>query len=387
MIRTMVAYTKEIDDVEYAVEEMLGQLDLSNLLSETVGIAYCFVDYNETDVVRSVCEKLPFPVIGATTIASAVNESDSPMIFALLVLTSDDVKFRVCLTEPLVDDNEDVLRKAYLDGAEGIEEPPALILTFFPLLVPTSGDFLAETLSRIVPGVPLFGTVCVTLDENYSGSRIIVNGVFFKDIAAYILVYGPIQPRFFLGNLYEEKVLKDKGVVTGVNKNTLISVNDIPAKDYLLQMGLSADPSGNLLLPELFPLVLDLNDGTAPVLRAMLRSRKDGGVDLAGRTKVGSSLSVSSIDVREVEIVTERTMESIQKSGNYDCILLHSCAARFFVAMEKDDELELKVIRKYLDGEAPFIISYSAGEICPVKNKDGDYISRMHNYAIIACVF
>ncbi|MDR1166863.1 MAG: FIST C-terminal domain-containing protein [Deltaproteobacteria bacterium] len=388
MIKTMVAYTKEIDDIDFAVEEMLGQLDLDSLLAETVGIAYCFADFVETDVVRAVCEKLPFRVIGATTIATAVNESDSPMIFGLLVLTSDDVKFRVCVTEELREEgSEEIIRRAYEKASEGMEERPVLLLSYFPLLSPTSGDFLVNTFSAIAPGIPMFGTLCVTLGDNFVSSRVIVDGIFHKSVAAMILVYGDVKPRFYLGNLYEEKLMKDKAVVTGVRGFALQTLNDTPARDVLTQMGLSTDSQGELLMPELFPLVVDFNDGTPPILRAMLKSFPDGTVNLAGEIPAGATLSVSSIDVREVQTVTERTLEAIEKEEHYDCALLHSCAARFYVAMEIDDELELKAIRKHLNDGASFIISYSAGEICPVKGRDNTFTNRMHNYAIIACVF
>jgi hypothetical protein len=89
-----------------------------------------------------------------------------------------------------------------------------------------------------------------------------------------------------------------------------------------------------------------------------------------------------------VRIATEKSLQALTESnvGAYDCVLLHSCAARYFVAMDLDPELELKAIKSSLNKTANFIISYSAGEIYP-NIMNGKVNNRLHNYAFIICVF
>ncbi|MDR2459453.1 MAG: FIST C-terminal domain-containing protein [Deltaproteobacteria bacterium] len=388
MIKTLVAYTKEIDDPEFAIGDIQEQLNFDELLKNTVGIIYCVPDFIDTKVLKAITEILPFPTIGATTVAAAVNNSDSPLILAILVMTSDDVDFKLATTGDLTG-NEDDIVNSLKEATQGMEGLPKLCLTFFPLQSVASGDWLVNTYSKYLPEVPLFGTMCVSMEDNFKRSLIVIDGEFYKERSGVILVYGPIEPKFFIGTISEDKYLKSKGIITKVSNKgaTINTINDTPATQYLHEMGLSCDEAGQLIMPELFPLVIDFNDGTNPILRAMLSGQKGGDLVLAGEVAEGAILSVSSIDPTDVRLATEKTLKAVAKSGACDCILLHSCLARYYVAMELDPDLELNVIRQFIDEDTHFIISYSGGEICPVPGKNNVTKNRMHNYTFIACTF
>jgi hypothetical protein len=304
-----------------------------------------------------------------------------------MVLTSDTVNFGVGSTEPMVRENSRTLRQAYEDAAAGLSGKPSLILSYLPLCVPISGDWLIKTLSSVAPGVPIFGTMAVDSTATFEKSEVIFKGDNFSDRCAIILLEGPINPRFFLSSISEEKLMKDKGVVTGCSGNRIISINDMPALQYMVSMGLALDENGAILRPDMFPLVADFNDGSAPILRAMIGSTPEGYVSLAGEVTVGTTLSVSMIDLLEVEQSMQKTLSEISAQTDFDCILLHSCAARYYVAMEKDEDLELNVTRQILDDKGPFFFSYSGGEICPVNWQSGKFVNRLHNFTFVGCIF
>jgi hypothetical protein len=385
----MVAHTREIDDPDIAVKEILEQLDLDSLLTETIGIIYSVNEFIYTGVLKAVCEALKFPTVGTSTLSAAVNDSDDPLILAVLVLTSDDVKFRLCHTDK-IDGTEEQIRDAIARGTEGLSGLPALMLTVFPLLAKRSGDWVVQTYAKFLPEVPMFGTLAVCMEGvGFEFSYVVINGENHTDHSAAVLIYGDINPRFFIGTIAEDKFVKSKAVITKVKDGSIIqTVNDTNALDYLLNLGLTLSPEGKLLVPELFPLVIDYNDGTPPILRAMLANLPDGSIKLAGDVTEGSNISLSSIDPEAVRIATEKSLQALTESdlGSYDCVLLHSCAARYFVAMDLDPELELKAIRSSLNKTAKFIISYSAGEIYPTLI-NGSLTNRLHNYAFIICVF
>ena len=68
MIKSFVATTREVDDVQAAVAEITAALDLEkNLLKNSLGVISCFSDFEETGVLKAICDSLPFDCIGSTT--------------------------------------------------------------------------------------------------------------------------------------------------------------------------------------------------------------------------------------------------------------------------------------------------------------------------------
>ncbi|MDR1039097.1 MAG: FIST C-terminal domain-containing protein [Deltaproteobacteria bacterium] len=388
MIKTMTAFTDEVDDVEFAAEEILGQLELDGLLKSSLGIVACSRDFMETDVFSGLCAKLPFPVTGCTSNACGVKGSGGYMApLSILVMTSDDVRFRLAYTDDINEGYPDQIRAAWQKASEGEDAAPALVLTYLPLLSPVSGGALLDELSATAKGAPIFGTMAVTEEPGYVSSRIIQDGEFQKDRMAVVLIYGDVHPRFYLGTISEEKFLKSKGIISDVRDGSiLVTVSEKPTRDFLLDLGLSADADGLILLPWLYPLAVDFNDGSTPILRAMLRTLPDGSMVLAGDVPEGATLSVSTIDAEEVGRVAQRTLETLAAVEDRSAVLIHSCAARYLVAEESDSGLELGIVRDCLDDTGGYLISFSAGEICPVPTKSGSLENRFHNFTIIACV-
>jgi hypothetical protein len=385
----MTAFTDEVDDVEYAIEEILGQLDLDGLLAESVGIVSCNHDFTETDVVRALCERLPFPVTGATTSACAVKGSKRNVApLSILVLTSDTVRFRLGLTGDLtVENHREQIRGAWEQAAEGMEGQPSLVLTFLPLLVKVSGARQLEVLSSVAGRSPIFGTMCVTEETGFVSSGILRDGEFHKGKLSIVLLYGDVHPRFFLGTISEEKFFKSKGVISEVVDGSILkAVSGKSTRDFLLGLGLSQDEEGRILIPGLFPLAVDFNDGSAPILRAMLATQPDGSMVLAGDVPVGATLSVSTIDAEEVGRVARRTLDAVAAEKGYSAVIINSCAGRYHVAEEFDNQLEIDIVRRHLDETGRYLVSFSAGEICPVPTQCGALENRFHNFTIIACV-
>ncbi|MDR1082214.1 MAG: FIST C-terminal domain-containing protein [Deltaproteobacteria bacterium] len=388
MIKTMTAFTDEVDDIEFAMDDLVGKLDLDGLLASSLGIVACNREFTETDVVKALCERLRFPVLGATTNACAVSGSEGNMApLSILIMTSDDVTFRTSLTCDLTDDYRAQIREAWKEAVAGQDTAPALVLTFLPLLSPVSGGALLDELFAVAQGTPVFGTMAVTEEAAFGSSKILYDGEFYRERMGLVLIYGDVRPRFFLGTVSEEKYLKSKGVISDVRDGSvLVGVSGKSARDFLVDLGLTADETGTLLFPWLFPVAVDFNDGSTPILRAMLSTTPDGAVTLAGDVPVGATLSVSNIDAQEVALVAQKTLAAVAEIDDRSAVLLHSCAARYHVAEAVDSELEVGIVRERLDDKGGYMISFSAGEICPVPTQSGNLENRFHNFTIIACV-
>jgi hypothetical protein len=393
MHKALIAYTEEMDDVDFAVEELMKQLDLSSLLSNSAGIVFCDPGFYFSGVYKALKAKLDFPLLGATTITAATSDSQVSQILALMILTGDDVQFSISVSDPLKSGDNSIVEKAYADAKKGMDGDPAVIMTYFPLISEYDCDEMIDCLSGIAPGIPIYGSLTSSPGtDSFTDARVLYDDEGYDDRMSLLLIYGNIKPRFFLDSFPEEKHLKDKGVITSSKLNRIITVNDIPAKDYLVKLGISADEAGNLLFPELFPLILDYHDGTPPYTRAMLTSLEDGSILTNGGVREGATLSVGSIDVSDLLVSVDKTMNTMKANkaeSDFGLAIFHSCAARYFVAFGYDTEIEIKGIKKHLTGgsEVPYIFCYSGGEICPVVSKDGTFTNRVNTYSLVACVF
>jgi hypothetical protein len=386
MIKTLTAYTSEIDDVESAVSGILKQLDAGGaLLKNSVGIVSCYAEYTGSGVLAALAEKLPFPLVGTTTAACAVPGMMGQTHLALMVLTSDDVEFETAVSGPVLTADEAPLRAAYRTAAEKHDAPPVFMISFAPLLMNISGDFFVRAFDAITGGIPNFGTLSVDHTSDYHESRVIMGGEAFPDRYAFILLYGEVRPSFFVANISEEKAFREKGVVTASAGNQLQRVNNMPVSDYLASLGILKDAEGHIIGINSFPFILDYNDDTQPIVRVMFAITPDGSAVCGGEMPVGSTLTVGKIDSAEVLNTTDKILRQVLKQKKEGGILIFSCVGRYF-AMGYESLEEMKKISDALSGGIPWHMTYSGGEIAPVSGPDGKLVNRSHNDTIVMCL-
>jgi hypothetical protein len=391
MIDMITAHTGEIDDIEAAVADLLAQIEAGKgLRKNSIGLISCFADFISSGLVKELAEKLPFEILGTTTLASENREAQGETLLILSVLTSDEIEFVTGLTGPITGEDPELLRAAYEKAAGNRGERPALMLAFAPLLMNVSGDFFAEAWGDITGNVPVFGTLAVDHNPDYHESQTILNGETFRDRLAFALVYGDIKPSFIVGGIPENKVFREKGVVTASQGNQLQEVNGVSVADYLSGLGLSKDKEGHIVGINSFPFILDYNDGTQPVIRVMFAITPEGYAVCGGKMPVGASLTVGSINAEDVLNTTGETLRIALTIGESNDtkhgMLIFSCVGRFF-AQGFDTVAEMKKVREVLGNRLPFHFFYSGTELCPVYGDDKAVFNRSHNDTIIICIF
>ncbi|MDR2071669.1 MAG: FIST C-terminal domain-containing protein [Treponema sp.] len=373
--------------MDVAVAEITGQLAGEKLLRHSVGIVSCFADFVSSGVVAALAEKLPFPLVGTTTLAAAAPGFQGEIVLILTVFTSDDVEFTVAVTGVITEEDEAPLKAAWEAAAAGKPGKPSLMLSFAPLLLNIAADFYADTWSRITGNVPNFGTLAVDHNQDYHESQTILGKEAFRDRYVFVLFYGTVEPEFYVGGLSEEKAFREKGVVTSSQGNLLKEVNGVPVADYLTSLGLEKDEKGVLKGINSFPFILDYNDGTPPVIRAMYAITPDGSAVCGGKIPEGATLTVGIINTKEVlatsSILLQKAKEKAREEGK--SILIFSCVGRYFI-QGFNPAAEMDRAREIL-GDTPFHFCYSGTELSPVIGKDGKIANRCHNDTIIICVF
>jgi hypothetical protein len=391
MIKTITIHTSEIDDSEAAVAALCGQLEKEGpLLAHSFGMVSCFADFISVGIVEELSKKLPFAIMGTTSIAGASGEASGEILLILTVFTSDDIKFVAGLTDPIGEEDISPIRAAWETVVAGRTEKPVLMLSFAPLLTNVSGDFFADAFSSVSGNVPNFGTIAVDHNADYHESMVVFNGAAYSDRYAFVLFYGKIKPLFIVGGLSEKRAFREKGVVTASTGNQLEGVNGISVADYLTSLGLQKGPDGAIMGINAHPFIVDYNDGTQPVIRVMFAITPEGHAVCGGAMPVGASIQVGVIDAGEVLSVTDETIKSAlaigRSNGIANFMLIFSCVGRYF-AQGFHPEAEMQTVREALKDNLPFHLSYSGAELCPVYEQNGNTRNRSHNDSIVICMF
>ncbi len=386
MLKAFTAFTNEIDNIEQAVSELLSQLDMEDkLLENSIGIVSCYTEYLESGVIAELSRRLPFDVLGTTTIANASRGEVGEMMLNLMVLTSDDVSFSTGLTEPILGESEEPIRAAYESAAAKLSGKADLIISFAPLLLNVGGDFFINAFDRVTGGIPNFGAITVDHNPDYGQASVIYNGEAYRDRYAFILAQGNLSPAFYIGNISEEKVFSEKGAVTASVGNQLQAVNGVSVTDYLLSIGLTKDENGTIPGINSFPIIVDYHDGTAPVARAMFALTPEGYAVCGGDIPVGAALSIGEFDPLEIQDTAKRTLQNVLEESGKSIFLMYSCIGRYF-AQGANPMVEAEGIRDLMKKAGlPYLFAYSGGELCPVYDHNGDVSNRNHNNTLIIC--
>lgn len=383
MIKTLTAYTYEIDDVDAAVAEIFERLDSSSLMKNSVGLINCFAEFIGSGVVSALCEKLPFDTVGCTTLAGACPGQIDQALLTLTVLTSDDVDFSAVMSESLVEEQDGPISEAYNRALKKLKGNPSLILAYAPLINHVGGDKIVDALDKASGDVPIFGTLALDHTQDYHLSETIYNGESSRGSLAFVLIEGAVSPKFYVTSISESKIQKQKTIITSSDGNVVKEVNGIPILKYLEALGIAKD--NEIAGANVIPFVIDYNDGTKPIARAIFATTPDGYAVCGGEMPVNSTLAIGAIDRTDVL----GTAEAIAKELSHlktNGVLLFSCMARFLV-LGGDYLAEMKTIDAALNGKAAYQICYSGGEICPMINADGKIFNRFHNDTLVVCAF
>ncbi len=384
MLKMLTAFTDEVDDSELAVQDILTQLDIPNaLLRHSAGLLFCYADFVETGVVKALCDALPFAVVGCTTLTNGVPGGAGIAALSLAVLTSDDVRFSAVMSQPLTSANLDANMREAFDRARGRRpETPALALAFAPMQLDVGSEAIAEAMFAAAGDTPVFGSVACDHTLELNTSYTFFNGKADAAAACMLLLYGDVQPRFFLKVISDEKIQKQKAIITGSEGSVLRKINGMPLMRYLEMLGVSKDNGIENI--GVVPFIVKYTDGTPPVARAIYTITPEGHAICGGKMPVGSTLAVGRLDTDDILKTAGSTVAQALTGDRPSALLMLPCMARN-MALGADFLAEMDVVRKTIGDTTPYLLAYAGGEICPDVRDDGNHINRFHNFTFIAC--
>jgi hypothetical protein len=382
MIEMKTAYTTEIDDTDAAWDELSSQIDFDGLRKNSVGVLSCHFDFVDSGDMKSLCERMKFPVAGMTTLASANKWNSDQYGFSLSVLTSDDETFQTAVTRPLSRaDYQDAVAEAYEEARAKLPGDPAFIISFFPYLRDLSEPDLLKALDHACGGIPIWGSVATGIDMSYASARTLLGGGDYEDAMVMILIHGPAVPEFASMSIPEQNIRESKTIITDSEGCVLRQVNDIPIIDYMNSIGVVLREEDSTATP----LMVDYGDGSKPAAAAIYHIGADGGLTCGAEMPKGAVFSVGEIDADGVLQTARACIDRILAMENKNGILITPCIIRYII-LAPNQSGEADLARDTFAG-APYALAYAGGEICPVRDRDGKWVNRFHNYTFSACVF
>ena len=152
-------------------------------------------------------------------------------------------------------------------------------------------------------------------------------------------------------------------------------------KDYFSSIGLLQGDGVEALSS--VPFVVNYNDGTQPIARAIYQLNSDGSAVCAGAMPEGGTLSIGRMDVDDILNTAEQSLNKLLAHEGLCGIITFPCLGRNMV-LGVDPFAEVNKVRAVIDGKLPWHLAYSGGEVCPVYSENG-IVNRFHNFTFIAC--
>jgi len=398
-MKSAVAITHEIDDLELAVKELTSQirekLDFGN---DAVGIVYCDADVEVDKLGELLHTDLGINIAGLTTTATVErNNGYNGMGILLSVMTSDDVKFSIGCTGDL--DNESFaasIKEAYREASAKIPARPELVLAFAPYIADLTSENYVEVLDEVSGGAPIFGGVA-TDHYDLQHQKTFFNGQAFTRGLVFVLLSGNVKPVFAMNHHFGAKVEK-KGVITKSSANLVQRVGDETFKDYVSSMVPVPDEELVIYHFQSTPFIMELPDyekDEQPVVRALATvDHETGAGGFLSKMPEGSTIYINEFQRNELsESCKSALSNAITRMGEnkgyeYSMLFVNTCNARHLIMADTKD-LESDILCEYLRDFPPEFNAmgfYGFGEICPTGQRaDGTAKNRFHNISFAVC--
>ena len=383
MIQMITAYTTEIDETEDALDEILGQIDPGALKKNNVGIVTCHYDFTQTGFINKLHQKLSFDIIGMTTMASANKHGQSMYALSLTVLTSDDVIFETATTGQLFpSDYREKIKAAYSNTVKKLPGQPSLIFTFFPCHREISGALMHKALSEICDGIPFWGGVSTNLKDSFECTCAFLNENTEERKISMLLMHGPVDPEFAVVSIPAQNIGKTRGIITDSDNCILKKINGIPATTYLENLGVVIQKD----VPIITPLMVYYEGTIEPVSVGIHIMYSDGSLLCGAILERNTSVAIGDLSSESILITAREGMIRLLNKNNKNGALFLPCVSRYVMLAPKHSA-EIDIIASQLkNSKLPYMMGYSGGEICPVRDENGVLQNRFHNYTFSACV-
>jgi hypothetical protein len=379
LLNVFTACTDELENFEAAYGDLKDCIERGGgLKANTAAIVTCTAEFIISGFSRYLSERLDFPFVGCSTSLTATDTGDYGAQFSMMILTSDTVRFRVGLTDPLskpegADWSEDDKRrnldksflKLYRELTQGFGALPSLAMPFLPWLRGATDQLMGRVLFGPHEGLPFFGCKSADLYQVKRDSMpyIFCNGESGLDRAALFVAEQGLKPRFFVADTLRENINRRKAIITRSKGNVLYEVNDRPVIEFLNELGLEGR---NLYVTlNTTPLVLFNRDQTSYHPRVFVDHVPEGGRIFNGDMPEGMSVGMAVLQEGAITETATSLFDKVSSLEDVKAMVFLSCMSRH-LNLGWDEFCEVRLLQEaWKDRTEPWIFAYTGGEICP----------------------
>ncbi|MBE7007576.1 MAG: hypothetical protein E7422_00240 [Ruminococcaceae bacterium] len=391
-MRSIVAYTEEIDDLDEACEELFGQVRDFPLASNTMAILFTEEDTDYPALYERLSRRWDFPVMGCTAMAMLSGEQGYCRGgISVLLLTADDCRFSVGITDELDETRyQEQIRRLYQELEAQHDSPVKLGVCYYGFPVDShelSGSGLLAVLRQAAGEMPIYGG---TASDNltFTGYRVFCNDREIKNALALALISGNVKPRFVRVNSVEHTAAFSYEI-TKAHENVVYRLGKQSFVETLREENMRVDQKNMMTAYILSPFVVTVDKGSGDKVKvARVLSTLDletGSGTFLGVMPEGAVLSIGLINrddvCRSVEKAFAEILRELSREKN-ECstLLVTSCAARF-LALMNDPAAEAQAYLGRLPEGVSLMGLYALGECCPVRGeKTGKEYNMFHNF-------
>ncbi len=383
-MRSLQAFTKEVDDIALAVSQLREGIDTSLLMSNTCGIVFCGFEPDMEELVQKLKEVFDFPFFGCTGIGVLSTEGYSQSSISLLVLTADDVSFSIGMTRDIEGpDDLCAFADTYNECAAPLCDKAKLIFTYVPWLTNVTFDDIVSLLDKESGQVPVYGGIASD-GWSFDSTYVFTNEGVSQNRGVMMVVSGNVRPIFTIEHSTTLTTNLHK-TVTKAEGTVVYELDGRPVTDFIREMGLITDKTQVILdfLGTPFLASQKTSDGDEiDTLRCLgVIDHENHSCGYIGRIDEGSELNMVLISKEDIEasvkMAFDEILEKISQSGDYaySSIFCSSCAARYcLLVADKNAE------GRAYEGRLPEGLNvqgvYIYGEFCPAKGKKN---GRLYN--------
>jgi len=393
MIKLYTSFTKEIDSPKDAIKEILEQLNPEkNMLKNTIGIIHFYHDFAKAGIWEQFLDVLPFELAGCASSYTGASGQHGDVAVSVTMLTSDDSYFVVRTIDDLDTKTIDQVNKevTHLYGELCAEEKPKMIMPFLPPIPHCSITNLYFTMNGFDKDVFLFGMQAFNITGSYDTNFVFANSKMSVSMCAFVAFYGNIKPDFHIGSSFlDENSLWEEAVITESDGSLLKSINGISAVEYFKRKGIISSKNKGAGIMTI-PALITYQNGTKTGC-AFLGIVKDTEYVFAARTlQDGAKITFTDMEGEKILTSAEAVMEEINTMKRNDLFICISAArawslgSNFFAELQKIYECAQKYEKE--NGEPlRYSAVYTGSELCPIRDKLGNYKNMPHNYTFTIC--
>jgi hypothetical protein len=394
MIKSYTITITEVDDIEFALEELEPQVAEITMRKNTVGIVSTHPEFISTGVYEAIAKAVSFPLVGMTAYTQIANGKADTFMLSILVLTSDDCEFSIGSSDiiPEQGDVTELTQECYKSLSSKLSDKAKIAFLYAPFSAHhCSPQNYLNAIAKIDEAVPIFGSLATTeVTKMADGTRTLVSENNYQDRLTMLLIGGDISPEFYIGSVIKEAVLMSNvGEVTASQENLLMEISNTKINTVFEKIGYidgAMQDSGTVTSA----FILNEKDAAGnltPFAARSLIALLDGVGIFGGHIPIGSVLSIV-VTTKDVIVKNAKEIATQIKEKHQDkTVLMYSCMGRQLCMLE-EPMLEYDNISKELDGSGlNYVIACSGGEICPSSTTVEKADNSEHNQALVACVF